>query len=128
MQAFAGDEEVASCTVFQIFSWAPFDCKKAPPKCSDTWPPYEVMRAMAFLQPVRGSGGLLQYAYYALFGYPGKDLPRTEPARPAQTPANTKGYSSTYLAMGFANVREGTQKRRGGFWVPAQTLANPIAR
>ena len=26
-------------------------------------------------------------------------------------PANTKGYSSTYLAMGFANVRAGTQKR-----------------
>ena len=24
---------------------------------------------------------------------------------------NTKGYSSTYLAMGFANVRKGTQKR-----------------
>ena len=23
---------------------------------------------------------------------------------------NTKGYSSTYLAMGFANVRAGTQK------------------
>ena len=26
-------------------------------------------------------------------------------------PSNTKGYSSTYLAMGFANVRAGTQKR-----------------
>ena len=26
---------------------------------------------------------------------------------------NTKGYSSTYLAMGFAKVRAGTQKRRG---------------
>ena len=25
---------------------------------------------------------------------------------------NTKGYSSTYLAMGFAYVRAGTQKRR----------------
>ena len=24
-------------------------------------------------------------------------------------PSNTKGYSSTYLAMGFANVREGTR-------------------
>ena len=24
-------------------------------------------------------------------------------------PANTKGYSSTYLAMGFANVRAGTR-------------------
>ena len=80
MAAFAGDDEVASCTVFQIFSWAPFDCKRDPPKCWDSWPPYEVMRAMAFLQPVRGSTGLLQYAYYAQFGYPGKALPRTEPA------------------------------------------------
>ena len=26
--------------------------------------------------------------------------------------SNTKGYSSTYLAMGFANGRAGTQKRR----------------
>ena len=26
--------------------------------------------------------------------------------------SNTKGYSSTYLAIGFANVRAGTQKRR----------------
>ena len=25
---------------------------------------------------------------------------------------NTKGYSSTHLAMGFANVRAGTQERR----------------
>ena len=41
---------------------------------------------------------------------------------------NTKGYPSTYLAMGFANVRAGTQKRRARFWVPARTLANPIAR
>ena len=36
-------------------------------------------------------------------------------------PLNTKGYSSTDLAMGFANVRAGTR-------VPARTLANPIAR
>ena len=28
--------------------------------------------------------------------------------------SNTKGYSSTYLAIGFANVRAGTQKRRDG--------------
>ena len=28
-------------------------------------------------------------------------------ARSARTP-NTKGYSSTYLAMGFANIRAGT--------------------
>ena len=30
-------------------------------------------------------------------------------ARPARTPFNTKAYSSTYLAMGFANVRAGTR-------------------
>jgi hypothetical protein len=33
-------------------------------------------------------------------------------------PCNTKGYSSTYLAMGFADVRAGTQKRRGVFGYP----------
>ena len=30
-------------------------------------------------------------------------------ARDAQWADNTKGYSSTYLAMGFANVRAGTR-------------------
>ena len=34
-------------------------------------------------------------------------------AREGGLPGNTKGYSSTHLAMGFANVRAGTQKRRG---------------
>ena len=34
--------------------------------------------------------------------------------------SNTKGYSSTYLAMGFANVRAGTQKRRGVFGYPPE--------
>ena len=48
--------------------------------------------------------------------------------RSPSTPLNTKGYSSTYLAMGFANVRAGTQKSARRFWVPARTLANPIAR
>ena len=33
---------------------------------------------------------------------------------------NTKGYSSTYLAMGFANVRAGTHKRRGVFGYPPE--------
>ena len=33
---------------------------------------------------------------------------------------NTKGYPSTYLAMGFANVRAGTQKRRGVFGYPPE--------
>ena len=32
---------------------------------------------------------------------------------PSMPTLNTKGYSSTYLAMGFANVRAGTQKRHG---------------
>ena len=31
---------------------------------------------------------------------------------PSMPALNTKEYSSTYLAMGFANVRAGTQKRR----------------
>ena len=31
---------------------------------------------------------------------------------------NTKGYSSTYPAMGFATVRAGTQKRRAVFGYP----------
>ena len=35
---------------------------------------------------------------------------------PALRDCNTKGYSSTYLAMGFANVRAGTQKRLVRGW------------
>ena len=31
---------------------------------------------------------------------------------PSSAPSNTKGYSSTYLAMGFANVRAGTWYKR----------------
>ena len=34
----------------------------------------------------------------------------TPPSAPAAAPAIQKGYSSTYLAMGFADVRAGTQK------------------
>ena len=37
------------------------------------------MRAMAFLHPVLGSGGVVQYAYYAALGYPGP----IEPTSPA---------------------------------------------
>ena len=33
---------------------------------------------------------------------------------------NTKGYSSTYLAMGFASVRAGTQTRRAVFGYPPE--------
>ena len=38
---------------------------------------------------------------------------------------NTKGYSSTYLAMGFANVRAGTLKRRAVFGYPPEHLRIP---
>ena len=41
-------------------------------------------------------------------------------ANTTTTVSNTKGYSSTYLAMGFANVRVGTQKRRGVFGYPPE--------
>ena len=75
-------------------------------------------------------------------GWNGGELSGSEPAfgGPSMPALNTKGYSSTYLAMGFANVRAGTQKRRGAnvragtqkrrgvFWFPARTLANLIAR
>ena len=67
------------CTVFQVFSKAAFDCKKDPDRCYDSWPPYEVMRAMSFLQPVLGSRGLIQYAWYTQFGYPGSLKPRSDP-------------------------------------------------
>ena len=33
---------------------------------------------------------------------------------------NTKGYSSTYLAMGFASVRASTQKSRAVFGYPPE--------
>ena len=63
-------------------------------------------------------------------------------AKKTDLSAIQKGYSSTYLAMGFANVRAGTWYKRaleylsrygirqcsGGYQVPARTLANPIAR
>ena len=39
----------------------------------------------------------------------------TGPSKP-----NTKGYSSTDLAMAFANVRAGTQKRRAVFGYPPE--------
>ena len=38
----------------------------------------------------------------------------------ARPPRNTKGYSITYLAMGFANVWVGTQKRRAVFGYPPE--------
>lgn len=77
--AFSGDDTVGLCTVFQVFSWASFDCRREAKRCYDSWPPYEVMRAMSFMQPVLGSRGLIQYAYYAQFGYPGTMKPRSDP-------------------------------------------------
>ena len=41
-------------------------------------------------------------------------------ARFAGPAGNTEGYLSTYLAMGFANVRAGTQKRRAVFGYPPE--------
>ena len=44
---------------------------------------------------------------------PAEGNPYAQPiAASVRTTRNTKGYSSTHLAMGFANVRAGTQKRR----------------
>ena len=42
-----------------------------PVDCYDTDPPLAVKIAASFLQPVMGSGGVLQFSYYAMFGYPG---------------------------------------------------------
>ena len=44
---------------------------------------------------------------------------RSDLARPPRV-RNTKEYSSTYLAMGFANVRAGTNTRRGVFGYPPE--------
>ena len=41
-------------------------------------------------------------------------------AGPSMPALNTKGYSSTDLTMGFANVRAGTQKRRAVFGYPPE--------
>ena len=62
--------------------------------------------------------------YFMIFGARGAHVRRTEgwsagstawleeldvPRCPPVEGGNTKGYSSTYLAMGFANVRAGTR-------------------
>ena len=54
---------------------------------------------------------MLTYIVIAL----GKWGPSSQPSH-----HNTKGYSRTYLAMGFANVRAGTQTRRGVFGYPPE--------
>lgn len=70
--AFGSSPDIGLCTVFQIFSWEPFECSKCAtkpaecPKCFATWPSYEIMRAMAFLQPLRGSFGLIQYHLHVI--------------------------------------------------------------
>jgi hypothetical protein len=75
--AFKSDPEIGLCTVSQAFDWGA-DCGdgKHPQHCGSTMPPYEVMRAMSMLQLLKGSGGIIQYAYYGLFGYPGPLYPR----------------------------------------------------
>ena len=42
------------------------------------------------------------------------------PSKTLNPQPNTKGYSSTELATGFANVRAGTQKRRAVFGYPPE--------
>ena len=51
---------------------------------------------------------------------PTKGLVTWKKYAPAACLSNTKGYSSTYLAMGFANVRAGTQIRRAVFGYPPE--------
>ena len=46
--------------------------------------------------------------------------PGGHPGPCSRTIRNTNGYSSTDLAMGFANVRAGTQKRRAMFRYPPE--------
>ena len=74
---------------------------------------------------MRGRG--LQDAWLPLWSLdPLSDKPHTccdvhvKARQPAPRVRNTKGYSSTYLAMGLANVRAGTQTRRGVFGYPPE--------
>ena len=60
----------AMMTVSQNFNIGQFDCYENPVDCYDTDPPLAVKVAAAFLQPVMGSGGVLLFSYYAMFGYP----------------------------------------------------------
>ena len=49
-----------------------------------------------------------------------QSMPMAEKPLPKLACDNTKGYSSTDLAMGLANVRAGTQKRRAVFEYPPE--------
>ena len=115
INAFAGDDGVATCTVAQIFSWGPVDCQTDPDRCEWPFPPYEVMRAMAFVQPVRGSGGVIQYAYYSLFGFRKQSKPRTDPVVAARLAALTKlniEYSSFATAEFLARPEQRTTNQQ----------------
>ena len=46
---------------------------------------------------------------YEMYGEDGNPIYQLAESAPLLQPGNTKGYSSTYLAMGFANVRAGTR-------------------
>ena len=51
-----------------------FMCYYMPASCADTEPPLAVKLAASFLQPLMSSsvpGGVLQFSYYAMLGYPG---------------------------------------------------------
>ena len=61
---------------------------------------------------MRGESTLTARAAYASFAAASTALASLT-IRSVATCGNTNGCSSTYLDMGFANVRAGTQKRRG---------------
>ena len=75
-QAFGADDSTALITIGQAFNSGadcPIDSTPKPKHCKtpQTFPGYEVMRSMNLLQPVKGSGGVLQYSYYGMLGYAG---------------------------------------------------------
>eukprot|EP00729_Bicosta_minor_P022559 gene22559-7986_t len=61
--AFGADADRALLTVSQNFNIGQFDCYETPANCYDTEPPFAVKLAASFLQPVMGSGGVLQFSY-----------------------------------------------------------------
>jgi hypothetical protein len=70
-EAWTGDDSRASLNVAQLWNIAAdkAGCKKdhVSSTCAYTEPPLAVKLAMSFLQPVLGSGGTIQYAYYYVF-------------------------------------------------------------
>lgn len=69
--AWSGDDGRASINVAQLWNIAAdkASCKKdhVSATCAYTEPPLAVKLAMSFLQPVLGTGGIIQYAYYYVF-------------------------------------------------------------